>query len=299
MTASFIDVMVIDQDSFGFLWAAFPEIRWGLAIFLILAAPSAVAIWRHDPYRVHRGMASLAAIACLFGLAGLSLAKPFEPGESFGDSNYVSSFARSGIKNVSEFFKDGFMETDRMARVELNLDMSETCQPIAKRPHIILLHDESSFDIRATQGVNVPDGYGSHFQSFDGKARKFLVEGAGGPSWLTEYNVLSGLSSRSYGRFAFFVTRIAARRVERGLPRALRHCGYRTFSLFPVVGAFLGARSYQHGVGVEHFLDANDLGARVFEPDRFFYDKTTNIIAREYPNGPLFVYIYLAANHFP
>ena len=41
-------------------------------------------------------------------------------------------------------------------------------------------------------GIKVPDGYGAHFKSFDGKERKFLVEGDGGPSWYTEYNVLEG-----------------------------------------------------------------------------------------------------------
>ena len=49
-----------------------------------------------------------------------------------------------------------------------------------------------------------------------------MVEGAGGPSWYTEYNVLTGLSVRSYGRFAESVTRFAAGRVKRGLPHALR-----------------------------------------------------------------------------
>ena len=44
-----------------------------------------------------------------------------------------------------------------------------------------------------------------------------LVEATGGPSWYSEYNVLTGLSARSYGRFMFNVTRIAAGRVERGL----------------------------------------------------------------------------------
>ena len=67
-------------------------------------------------------------------------------------------------------------------------------------------------------GIKVPDGYGAHFKSFDGKERNFLVEGNGGPSWFTEYNVLEGLSARSFGRFAYFVTRIAAGRVNRGLP---------------------------------------------------------------------------------
>ena len=56
----------------------------------------------------------------------------------------------------------------------------------------------------------VPSGYRRHFQSFDGKERKLVVEGVGGPSWFAEYNVLTGLSVRSFGRFATSVTRIAA-----------------------------------------------------------------------------------------
>ena len=84
-----------------------------------------------------------------------------------------------------------------------------------------------------------------HFRSFDGKARHFLTEGAGGPSWYTEYNVLAGLSARSFGRFAYYVTQIAAGRVERGLPTALRRCGYRTFSIYPALGAFMSAKSFQ------------------------------------------------------
>ena len=87
----------------------------------------------------------------------------------------------------------------------------------------------------------------------------FVVEGAGGPSWFTEYNVLTGLSVRSYGRFADSVTRLAAGRVKRGLPHALRNCGYKTYSLYSWFGAFVGARGFQTSAGIEHFLDAKQL----------------------------------------
>ena len=96
---------------------------------------------------------------------------------------------------------------------------------------------------------------------------------AAAPSWITEYNVLAGLSSRSFGRFSYFVTRIASGRVERGLPLALRRCGYNTISLYPAYGAFMGARGFQTTTGIQHFYDARDLGAKGIEPDGFFYDK--------------------------
>ena len=95
---------------------------------------------------------------------------------------------------------------------------------------------------RAVPGIKLPPDYGDHFQSFDGKTRSLFVEGSGGPTWYTEYNVLTGLSARSYGRLSYYVTRIAAGRVERGLPQALRRCGYKTISLYPAYGAFLSAQ---------------------------------------------------------
>ena len=299
MTASFVDVMVIDSDTFAFLWQVFPNVRTAMIVAAVVAVPVAVLLWRIDPYRVSLRAAPAAAAACLAGLTGLSLAYPVHPGEAFGDGNYVSAFARSGVDAVAGYMTDGFLESDAVVADRLRLGMEESCAPAGVRPHIILLHDESSFDIRMVDGVKVPENYGRHFLSFDGKERKFLVEGAGGPSWYTEYNVLAGLSSRSYGHFQFFVTRIAAGRVARGLPNALKRCGYHTFSIYPAYGAFLGARSFYQGTGVETFLDGKDIGGGVFEPDRFYFDVASRMIERQREHGPMFLHVYLTANHFP
>jgi hypothetical protein len=126
-----------------------------------------------------------------------------------------------------------------------------------------------------------------------------VVEGVGGPSWFTEYNVLTGLSVRSFGRFASSVTRIAAGHVHRGLPRLLEQCGYHTFSLYPFYGSFLGSRAFQISTGIAQYLDMRDLGTSDFEPDRFYFDKAVDLIQRERGNAPLFLYVYTVANHFP
>ena len=296
MTLSFIDVMIIDTDTFAFLVMMFPKVRAAAIAAMVLFIPVAVILWRLDPFRIRRWRAALAGAACLVGITGLSVAYPVSPGAAFGDENYVSHFARTGVEAVAAYVEQGFLESD--VTVVDRLRTEATCQPAGKRPHIILVHDESSFDLRQVNGARVPPGYGPHFRSFDGKARKFLVEGAGGPSWFTEYNVLSGLSSRSYGRFQFFVTRIAAGRVARGLPNSLKRCGYQTHALYPAYGGFLGAGSYYKGVGVENFVDGKTLGGRVFEPDRFYFDAATRLIERERERGPMFLYVYLTANHF-
>jgi phosphoglycerol transferase MdoB-like AlkP superfamily enzyme len=159
--------------------------------------------------------------------------------------------------------------------------------------------DESSFDITTAPGIKVPADYRRHFRSFDGKTRSFIAEVMGGQTWHTEYNVLTGLSARSYGQMKFYVTRIAAGRVERGLPQALRRCGYRTFSLYPAHGAFMAARNFQVSTGVQNFFDMRAMRARGVEPDAFYYDQATRMIGRERADGPMFLFIYLSANHFP
>jgi phosphoglycerol transferase MdoB-like AlkP superfamily enzyme len=299
MTANFVDVMVIDSDSAAFLFTIFPDLRWSVILAALVTIPLMYALWWLDPFRIRRLPASAGLLACLAVLSGQAFFWPVEAWRGYYDDGYLSKFARSGVTAVSDFVNYGFMESDADLAERLKVPLEDSCHVAGRRPHIIMIHDESSFDIRQANGVKVPAVYGSHFKSFDGRQRTFLAESSGGASWMAEYNVLTGLSSRSFGRFSYFVTRIASGRVERGLPLALRRCGYSTISLYPAYGAFMGARGFQTTAGIQHFYDARDLGAKGIEPDAFFYDKAAKLIAEQPANTPLFTFVYLAANHFP
>jgi hypothetical protein len=299
MTANFIDLMVIDRDTAAFLFTIFPNLRWSVISAGLVTIPLMYALWWLDPFRIRRLPAATMGLACLASLAGYSMEWPDDAWRGYYDDGYLSKFSRSGVTAVSDLIHYGFMESDALATERLDVPLLDSCHPAGRRPNIIMIHDESSFDIREAPGVKVPPGYGGYFKSFDGKERAFLAESNGGPSWFTEYNVLAGLSSRSFGRFAYFVTRIASGRVERGLGLALRRCGYDTISLYPAFGAFMSARSFQLTTGIEHFYDAHDLGASDVEPDSFFYDKALSLISEAPPKTPLFMFVYLAANHFP
>ena len=299
MTVNFVDLMMIDRDSVAFLFTIFPNLRWSAVFSALLIVPLMVALWRLDPFRIRRLPAAAVALAGVAGLAVFSLAWPQDDWRGYYADNYVSKFARSGVIAISDFANDGFMESDAATVERLKLPLEEACHPAGRRPHIIMIHDESSYDIRSAPQIKVPAGYGSQFVSGDGKVRKFLAESNGGSSWLTEYNVLTGRSSRSFGRFSYFVTRIASGRVERGLPLALRRCGYSTVSLYPAYGAFMSARSFQTTTGIQKFYDARDLGAKGLEPDGFFYDNAVRLLSQEKQGTPVFMYVYLGANHFP
>ena len=298
MTANFVDLMIVDTDTVSFLFTIFPGLKTAVTLTAAALVPLLICAWRFEAFRARRSVAVFSAIGCLGGLIALETHSPMQPFEAFYGGNLVSSFARSGVDAIAELMTHGLMRSDAVALKRLQ-PFADKCRPAAQPPHIILIHDESSFDIRMAPGIKVPRGYGAHFESFDGKERNFLVEGNGGPSWYTEYNVLAGLSARSFGRFAYFVTRIAAGRVNRGLPAALQRCGYRTFSLYPALGAFMSARNFQATTGVQRFYDQHDLGARDLEPDSFFFNAAARMIGEQRAHGPMFLFVYLAANHFP
>jgi Sulfatase len=299
MTANFLDVMIINVDTVSFLLAVKPELYRKVLVALSLILPALALIWCIDPFRVRLRTAAAGFVACIAALLGISLAFPQEEWDTFVGESYVSKFARSGVTAITELTTRGYMDSAAAITDRLRTLPNEVCVPSGKPPHVILVHDESSFDIRVLPGIKVGADYGDHFRSFDGKRRHFVSESAGGASWYAEYNVLAGLSARSFGRFAYYVTQIAAGRVERGLPAALRRCGYRTFSIYPALGAFMSARNFQTSTGMQGFFDQDALGTNRIEPDRFYYDAAVRMIERERDKGPMFVFVYLAANHYP
>ena len=299
MTATFVDLMIVDLSTFSFLMAIIPGLAWKVGLAVALAIPVLVLLWRGDPFRVRRGTALAGCVLCLAALTALSFAVPTDRENEFDPNQYVSKFTRSAAVAVVDLGMRGVLEADAAMPERASLALGTACRASRKLPHIVMVFDESSFDATMMPGVKLPADYRTRFLSSDGRMRSLVVEGVGGPSWFTEYNVLTGLSVRSYGRFAESVTRLATGRVKRGLPYALRACGYTTYSLYSWFGAFLGARGFHATTGIEHFLDAGQLRTGPADTDEFYYDHAVRVIAQEHGNGPVFVFVYLAANHFP
>jgi hypothetical protein len=299
MVINFFDVLIIDSDTMSFLLSVFPDLRVPVFAGVVIVIAGLVMVWRVDPFRVPRLPALAGAAACAAVITTLALAVPEEPWEQFQGVNHVSTFVRSGVTTAYELSTKGWIDFDTATSDRLRAAIDEPCRLSGKPPNIIMVLDEASFDARAVPGIKLPAGYGSHFQSFDGSTRSLLVEGSGGPTWYTEYNVLTGLSARSYGRLSYYVTRIAAGRVNRGLPGALHRCGYKTISLYPAYGAFLSAKKFQETAGIRRFLDSADMKAGDVEPDRFYFDQALQAIQREQGDRPLFIMVYTIFNHFP
>ena len=310
LSLTFLDFLIIDSDSFSFLLSVFPRLRAQSIVAGIVAVPVLWVIWRADPFRARRLLALAVLAATTVSISAMSAAAPEQPWEPFQGVNHISNLARSGVVAVSRLASTGWIEADPPASGSLPLASGahaagrppgEKCDTAARRPHIIMLLDESSFDITAAPGVKVPPGYSDYFRSIDGRQRTMIAEATGGPTWYTEFNVLTGMSARSFGDLKFYVTRITASRVARGLPLALQRCGYKTFSLYPTYGNFLGARTFQKGAGVGQFIDMADMGVdEDMQPDKFYFDQALKVFAGQQPSqSPIFMFVYLTANHFP
>ena len=303
LTLTFLDFLIIDQDTVSFLQSLFPKLRMQIATFAAIALPALWLVWRTDPFRVRRAVSAAVAAICIAGITLLSTMFPERTLEPFQGVNHISNLARSGVVSISHLTAHGWIEADppNLIGSAQAAAPPASCAPGKKRPNIVMVLDESSFDLTAAPGVKVPAGYKDYFKSADGRQRSFVTESSGGPTWYTEFNVLTGLSARSFGALKFYVTRIAAGKVTRGLPRALQRCGYRTFSLYPTYGNFLSARNFQTSAGIGEFIDMAAMRVKEdMQPDKFYFDQARQLIAREREAGhPMFVFVYLTANHFP
>src|ERR1700693_3610705 len=74
MTVSFVDLMIIDQDTSAFLFTIMPNLRWSATLRAFLAAPLMSLIWHFDTFRIRRRITSTGGAFCLGALVALSMA---------------------------------------------------------------------------------------------------------------------------------------------------------------------------------------------------------------------------------
>src|SRR5438874_8822283 len=158
LTLTFLDFLIIDRDTFSFLLSVFPRLQMQLIAAGLVAAPLVWLIWRFDPFRVRRLLALMGVAASAALIAVMSVASPELAWEPFQGVNHISNLARSGVVAVSRLASTGWIEADPPAEGPLRLASAHAalpsmqapaaaCDAAAKRPHIIMLLDESSFDV--------------------------------------------------------------------------------------------------------------------------------------------------------
>ena len=140
------------------------------------------------------------------------------------------------------------------------------------------------------------------FQSNDGKSHQLRVETFGGASWLTEFSVMTGLSTRAFGGMKGFVHTYMLNRIGDTLPQVLANCGYRNALFYPMLKSFISTAPFYRSVGIPEIFDANDQKApSVYVPDRFYYNNALTHLEQHIAksNAPTFTFIETMFTHWP
>ncbi|QCK86578.1 hypothetical protein E8L99_12830 [Phreatobacter aquaticus] len=175
------------------------------------------------------------------------------------------------------------------------------------RPDILMIQHESVFDPRL-YGLPV-DQQVADFLAPSGSLHGGLnVDIFGGGSWQSEFSVMTGLSSASFGADAYFLFRKGQGRFRHTLPLTLDALGYRTALLSSCRRGFLDYEAFYRSIGMAERIFSDDL-APPFDLARFevtnadgpFLDAVADVMARGIAEdaAPRFLYALTNFNHGP
>ena len=99
------------------------------------------------------------------------------------------------------------------------------------------------------------------FLSADSNLHQMRVETYGGASWLTEFSLLAGVSTHSFGGMRQFVQTFTQNKLKDTLPQALERCGYRNVVFYPMMRNFVSNDKFYTSIGLREIFDMKSQGA--------------------------------------
>lgn len=285
-----------------YLWAAARGYVTVLAAGTLIATIVGVAAWRLDGTRVSRRTAFATAAVALVVASTAAMLKPERRQTQFyWDALYVSSFYSSWAETLETLWRGQLVESAAAASAPPFV-LEKTCQPERRAPHIVLIHQESIVQPGLFPKLAYDRAVDPFFQSHDGRVQRMRVETYGGASWLTEFSLLTGLSTHSFGGMRPFVQSLLAGKVRDTLPEALARCGYRNVVFYPMLRNFVSNGRFYDAIGLREIFDLKDQRApTVHERDRFYYANALAEMERHVAQSPkpLFTYIQTMSAHWP
>lgn len=288
-------------STLSFLWGDHKAELMELAGALAATALLGVIIYRRDSSRVPRRVSAATGVVC----AALALWASHARGERshtlfYWDDLYLSSFYSSWPETIETLWRGQLLEALE-SQSKPQFTSPQSCSPV-KPPHIILIHQESVVPPSYFPTLGYDYTLDPFFRSFDGKLHKLRVETYGGASWLTEFSVLAGVSTYSFGGMRTFIQSMMAGKIRDTLPQTLARCGYRNSLFYPVPKDFVSSGRFYSAIGMTDIFDFKAQKAKRYnERDSFYYGNALNHMERQLSDGsgPLFTYIITSATHLP
>jgi Sulfatase len=174
-------------------------------------------------------------------------------------------------------------------------------------PDIIVIQHESIFDPRV-YGLPVEPIVEAFLSPKNGLYGGLNVDIFGGGSWQSEFSLLTGLSSASFGSNAYFLFKRGVGRFHSSLPHTLTALGYKTSLASSCRRNFLNYDDFYRSIGIGERLFTDDFPAP-FDANRFeatnsdalFLEAAINAYAKSITAdaAPRFLYALTNFNHGP
>ena len=169
-------------------------------------------------------------------------------------------------------------------------------------PNIVFFHAESTFDPAVAFRLSAPVELPLWSKQRETRALGPLrVNVIGGGSWVTEFEVVTGVDSRIFGYQGFYTHFDIAPKVKNSFVEYLVRKGYKTAAFYPVEGSFYNTEKAFRSYGFRKFVDGRvlrlptDWGSLV---DRDIIRAVIEHGAFE-SSGPFFYFVSTSENHGP
>lgn len=293
----------------AFFAQTFPVPSLLCAIALALALVLLYASYRLETPRrfsvLTRPLAGLVASAVLIS-SGWSLAarKP----TFFDEGRYIFSAFIGSLADMPVLLQaKGFFEISAHATLSPTKSSAITCTPGANAPDIVLFLNESAMPEGVYPQLRYPAELASFFRSSDGKTHRLRVETFGGGTWLSDFSVLTGLPTNTFGNLRNFATQLMTGRLRHALPQYLKACGYDTSIIYPSLAGFAGSGRFYKAIGFDQVIDRQVHHAPSDrQRDEFYLDQVIKVLqgARDDATGgkarrPQFIVASSMAAHSP
>ena len=177
----------------------------------------------------------------------------------------------------------------------------------AETADIIVIQHESVFDPRIF-GLPVEPSVEAFLSPADGQYGRLNVDIFGGGSWQSEFSLLTGLSSASFGSSAYYLFKKGAGRFHSSLPHSLASLGYKTTLISSCRRNFLDYDQFYSSIGIDERIFIDDFpppfDVRRFEAtnsDALFLEAVFDAHAEKIADDPAprFLYVLTNFNHGP
>ena len=285
-----------------YLWFATPGYVAAFVGAMTLLLVLGVVAWRADGLNVRRMPVAIVTALALVTASYTGLTKPDRRHTQFyWNALYVSSFYASWAETLETLWRGHIVESARASNAPPFIPATR-CDLDRKPPHIVLVHQESVVQPSLFPTLDYDRNLDKLFKSTDGRLHKLRVETYGGASWLTEFSILTGLSTHSFGGMRPFVQSLLAGKVRDTLPETLARCGYRNVLFYPMLRNFVSNARFYDAIGLKEIFDLKAQKAKSEqERDRFYYSNALDEMERHVKTShkPLFTYIQTMSVHWP